>query len=95
MSNKQHFEPVTLGGIPCKNRLVRSATFEAGGAVRGAITPLLKSIYAELADGGVGTIITAFLTGPLIQFFRVHVAEPLLGQERKGVDCPAAIEENA
>ena len=44
---------------------------------------------------GVGTIITAFLTGPLIQFFRVHVAEPLLGQERKGVDCPAAIEENA
>lgn len=58
MSNKQLFEPVTLGGIPCKNRLVRSATFEAGGAVRGAITPLLKSIYAELADGGVGTIIT-------------------------------------
>ena len=44
---------------------------------------------------GVGTIITAFLTGPLIQFFRVHVAEPLLGQERKGVDCPDAIEENA
>ena len=43
MSNKQLFEPVVLGGIHCKNRLVRSATFEAGGAVRGAITPLLKS----------------------------------------------------
>jgi 2,4-dienoyl-CoA reductase-like NADH-dependent reductase (Old Yellow Enzyme family) len=58
MSTKQLFEPVTLGGISCKNRLVRSATFEAGGAVRGAITPLLKTVYEELADGGIGTIIT-------------------------------------
>ncbi len=33
---------------------------------------------------GIGTIITAFLTGPLIQFFRTHLAEPMLGQTGKG-----------
>ncbi len=77
MSNKQLFEPVTLGGIPCKNRLVRSATFEAGGAVRGAITPLLKSIYAELADGGVGTIITGTMcVSPMGAFSKGCVSAP-------------------
>lgn len=45
---------------------------------------------------GVGTIITAFLTGPLIQFFRIHVAEPLLGQQGKGGGRQAAaVKENA
>ena len=39
---------------------------------------------------GIGTIITAFLTGPLIQFFRVHVAEPLLGQQGKSENLQAA-----
>lgn len=29
---------------------------------------------------GVGTVCNAFLNGPLIQFFRVHVAEPLLNR---------------
>lgn len=29
---------------------------------------------------GVGTIITAFFMGPLISFFNVHVAQPILGQ---------------
>ena len=27
---------------------------------------------------GIGTIITAFFMGPLIQFFNTHVAEPML-----------------
>jgi uncharacterized membrane protein YczE len=27
---------------------------------------------------GVGTIITAFFMGPLIEFFNVHVARPIL-----------------
>lgn len=29
---------------------------------------------------GIGTVCNAFLNGPLIQFFRVHVAEPLLNR---------------
>ena len=27
---------------------------------------------------GIGTVITAFFMGPLIQFFNTHVAEPML-----------------
>ena len=30
------------------------------------------------AIAGIGTVITAFFMGPLIQFFNVHVAQPLL-----------------
>jgi hypothetical protein len=30
---------------------------------------------------GVGTIITAFFMGPLIEFFNVHVARPVLAQK--------------
>ena len=29
---------------------------------------------------GVGTVCNAFLNGPLIQFFRTHVAEPLMNR---------------
>lgn len=32
---------------------------------------------------GVGTIITAFFMGPLITFFNVHVAQPMLGKTKK------------
>lgn len=32
---------------------------------------------------GVGTIITAFFMGPLVDFFNVHVAEPFLKKENK------------
>ena len=34
---------------------------------------------------GIGTIITAFFMGPLIEFFNVHMARPLLHGE-KGKD---------
>ena len=30
---------------------------------------------------GIGTIITAFFMGPLIEFFNVHVARPILAKE--------------
>jgi len=33
---------------------------------------------------GVGTIITAFFMGPLIEFFNVHIARPVLHRSRKG-----------
>ena len=32
---------------------------------------------------GVGTIITAFFMGPLITFFNVHVAQPMLGKPKE------------
>ena len=35
---------------------------------------------------GVGTIITAFFMGPLIEFFNVHVARPVLNGKKKQSD---------
>ena len=43
----------------------------SGGAVRGII-----------AIAGVGTIITAFFMGPLIEFFNVHCARPILNSDK-------------
>ena len=35
---------------------------------------------------GVGTIITAFFMGPLIEFFNVHIARPFLASGKKKND---------
>ena len=32
---------------------------------------------------GIGTVITAFFMGPLIEFFNVHVARPILGHKKE------------
>ncbi|MCR4713201.1 MAG: MBL fold metallo-hydrolase, partial [Treponemataceae bacterium] len=45
----------------------------SGGAVRAIIT-----------IAGAGTIITAFFMGPLIEFFNVHCARPVLNKGKKG-----------
>jgi len=54
------FENADLGKINLKNRLIRSATWENLANVDGAIDEKTYKIYAELADGGVGAIITGF-----------------------------------
>ena len=62
---KQIFESHNLGGIQLRNRLVRSATFENGGAEDGIITPFLKELHGTLAKGQVGLIITGMMSvGP-------------------------------
>ena len=33
---------------------------------------------------GIGTIVTAFFMGPLIEFFNVHIARPILYRSKKG-----------
>lgn len=58
---KKIFEPARLGNLAIKNRLVRSATVEAGAFLDGAPTPLLKEIYDALALGGAGLIITGMV----------------------------------
>ncbi|WP_298016465.1 NADH:flavin oxidoreductase [uncultured Dysosmobacter sp.] len=58
---KKIFETVSLGNLTIKNRLVRSATMEVGGAKDGCITPALGDIYEELSVGGVGLIITGMM----------------------------------
>lgn len=58
---KQVFEPVRFGNLQIKNRIIRSATLERGGAENGEITPLLKTIYTDLARYDVGLIITGMM----------------------------------
>lgn len=54
------FDQTILGGIPMKNRLIRSATWEDLVAPNGMFDEQLIRLYARLAEGGVGLIITGF-----------------------------------
>ena len=59
-NEKSIFDEVNLVNLKAKNRLVRSATWENLAAKDGEITPELYEMTRQLADGGVGTIITGF-----------------------------------
>lgn len=52
------FEPISFAGIDLKNRIVRSATYEKRADIDGFVTDSLIDLYQELAQGGVGLIIT-------------------------------------
>ena len=58
---KKIFDPVPLGNLLLKNRLIRGATLENGGAENHVITPLLQAMHQSLAEGGVGLIITGMM----------------------------------
>ena len=57
---KHVFETVKMNNIEMKNRLVRSATWEGIADPDGSVTEEAYNIYKELAQGGVGAIITGF-----------------------------------
>lgn len=52
------FEPVHLRGVKLKNRIIRSATYEAMATESGTVTDVLLTLYRQLARGEVGLIIT-------------------------------------
>ena len=52
------FESGRIGGMTTVNRFVRSATWEGMAADNGAVTPKLVRAMIELANGGVGLIIS-------------------------------------
>ena len=52
------FETTNLSGMILKNRFVRSATAEGMATEDGECTPRLTNLMADLAEGGVGLIIT-------------------------------------
>ncbi len=54
------FESAMLGQCQLKNRLIRSATFEGMADSQGHPLPEYLRLYKELAEGGVGGIITGF-----------------------------------
>jgi len=59
---KSLFDPIVLGGIETKNRLVRSATYEGSCDEAGQYEPAFFEIFETLAKGGVGIVITG-MTG--------------------------------
>lgn len=59
-SVKKVFEEITIKNMKLRNRLVRSATWEGIADTDGTITDEAYNIYRELAQGGVGAIITGF-----------------------------------
>jgi 2,4-dienoyl-CoA reductase-like NADH-dependent reductase (Old Yellow Enzyme family) len=52
------FDRTDINGMVLSNRLVRSATWEGLATEEGAPTPTLVNLMANLAQGGVGMIIT-------------------------------------
>jgi 2,4-dienoyl-CoA reductase-like NADH-dependent reductase (Old Yellow Enzyme family) len=53
------FEPITLGSLQLRNRLMRSATAErVADPTTGAPSPRQVAMYRALAEGGVGLIVT-------------------------------------
>jgi 2,4-dienoyl-CoA reductase-like NADH-dependent reductase (Old Yellow Enzyme family) len=55
---KKIFEPIRIGNLGLKNRLVFPAITANYGTEEGAITEVAKAFYVERAKGGVGLIIT-------------------------------------
>ena len=54
------FETSAIKSLELKNRAVRSATWEGAGDHKGHVTDRVVELYENLADGGVGLIITGF-----------------------------------
>jgi 2,4-dienoyl-CoA reductase-like NADH-dependent reductase (Old Yellow Enzyme family) len=53
------FDTTRMGTMELRNRLVRSATWEGMADENGHVTPRLLEVYRELAEGGIGLVITS------------------------------------
>jgi 2,4-dienoyl-CoA reductase-like NADH-dependent reductase (Old Yellow Enzyme family) len=54
------FEPNRINGMELSNRFVRSATWEGMADENGGCTPQLLQLNNDLAEGGVGLIISSY-----------------------------------
>jgi len=55
------FEPIRVGSLELPNRIVRSATAERMAEADGRPRPELRALYRDLAEGGVGLIMSGHL----------------------------------
>jgi 2,4-dienoyl-CoA reductase-like NADH-dependent reductase (Old Yellow Enzyme family) len=56
-----YLAPGRIGTLEIRNRLVRAATSETMATDRGEVTAALIGLYADLADGGAGLLITGHI----------------------------------
>ena len=59
--NYRLFSPGIIANLVLKKRLVRSATAEGRATLDGNVTPEMLTLYQNLAEGGVGMIITGHM----------------------------------
>ncbi len=52
------FDPICIGSMTLKNRFVRSATYDGAANRDGHVTKTQLALFSELAEGGVGLVIT-------------------------------------
>jgi 2,4-dienoyl-CoA reductase-like NADH-dependent reductase (Old Yellow Enzyme family) len=70
------FGPASIGKVRLKNRIIRSATTINDIDDRGLARPGLMRTYRELAEGGVGCVITGMMDGGmLLNDFRCQEAD--------------------
>jgi 2,4-dienoyl-CoA reductase-like NADH-dependent reductase (Old Yellow Enzyme family) len=55
------FETTRIGQLELKNRLVRSATWDGMADTDGGVTGQMIELYQDVADGGVGLIISGYM----------------------------------
>ena len=54
------FDTVYIGSLKVRNHFLRSATYEGKADPDGSPNEEITRIYRELAEGGIGTIITSY-----------------------------------
>ena len=54
------FEPIKIGKLELRNRIMRSATWDGSADSSGAVTERSQAIYRELGSGGIGLIVTGY-----------------------------------
>ncbi len=52
------FEPISIKNMALRNRFVRSATYDGCSDRNGQVTDKQIKLFTDLADGGVGLIIS-------------------------------------
>ena len=81
------FEPYRIGRLELRNRLVRSATWDATADSSGAVTDSSVVLYRELGRGGVGLIVSGYaFVSPLGQAaqgqYGIHTDDMVPGLRR-------------
>ena len=81
------FEPYRIGRLELRNRLVRSATWDATADSSGAVTDSSVALYRELGKGGVGLIVSGYaFISPLGQAaqgqYGIHTDDMIPGLRR-------------